>query len=79
MSSDVYSVTSDDRHTGVNVRVFGKYKKAEAFVSELLEMYLADGQGARAKSTKLGSKEQGVETWCFGEGESIKLRKQPLL
>ena len=79
MSSDVYSVVTDDRHTGVSVKVFSNYKKARAWVGELLEMYLSNGDGPPAKSVKLGSLEQGAETWCFGEGESIELRKQPLL
>lgn len=79
MSEPVYTVMVEDRHADIEVKVFGNYKKAKAWVDDLLEMYLARGNDEPDKARKRGTKDGGCEWWTFGESNAITLQRQDLL
>lgn len=79
MSEPVYTVMVEDRHADLEVKVFGGYKKARAWVAELLEMYRTVGRYREEDFRHSGSKDAGFETWTFGESECITLERKDLL
>jgi hypothetical protein len=78
MSTEVYSVVTDDRRSGIAVKVFSNYKKARAWVAELTEMHCSYGYKPE-DFVHRGSKDRGSETWSFGESDCIALERKDLL
>lgn len=78
MSEPVYTVLVEDRHVDIEVKVFGNYKKARAWVAELVEMYCGHGYKPEDFAHR-GSKDKGWERWGFGESNAITLQRQDLL
>lgn len=79
MSESVYTVLVQDRRTGQEVKVFGNYKKAKAWVDELLEMHLSRGDDEPDKARYRGSKDRGFEWWDFEDSNCISLERKDLL
>lgn len=78
MSESVYTVLVDDRRAGLEVKVFANYKKARAWVSELIEMHCSYGCKVEDFQHR-GSKDKGFESWSFGESDCLALERKDLL